>query len=157
MTTTRTNRSLPANRTFRTFATLDEREEREICARIKQARVEAGLTQQQAADLLHIEKRTYQNYEDFRVPFRSLEEIGNVLGKPKEWLLYGDGPEFTNRIARMEEAMKEMDRKLDRVLTQMRATPVRDAVKKAGRESRKPADESRPARRPKGNQNRRGS
>lgn len=156
MTTTRTKRSLQGSHTFRTFATLDEREEREICARIKQARIEAGLTQQQVSDLLHIEKRTYQNYEDYRVPFRSLEQIGSVLGKPKEWLLYGDGPEFTNRIKRMEETMAELDRKLDRVLTQMRATPVRDAVKKAGQESRKPAAESRPKRQPKGNRNRRG-
>jgi DNA-binding XRE family transcriptional regulator len=91
MTTTRTKRSLQGSHTFRTFATLDEREEREICARIKQARIEAGLTQQQVSDLLHIEKRTYQNYEDYRVPFRSLEEIGSSSASRRNGCCTGTG------------------------------------------------------------------
>src|SRR5690349_7984096 len=112
MEATRTKRSATTRRTLRTFGTLDPQEEREICARIKQARKEKGLTQQEMADLLNVEKRTYQNYEDYRVPFKLLDKIAKLTDKPQEWLLYGEGPEFLNRMARMEERLEAMGAQL---------------------------------------------
>lgn len=81
----RTSRIANEPRTFRSGAYLDtlfraaERMDAtlqaEICARIKQARVEAGFTQAEAADTLGVTMRAYQNYEATRVPFRSLTRI----------------------------------------------------------------------------------
>lgn len=146
MEATRTKRSATRSRTFRTFATLDEQEERDVCARIKQARKEKGLTQQEMADLLNVEKRTYQNYEDYRVPYKLLDKIAKLVAKPPEWLLYGDGPEYLNRMARVEERLEQMSSQLDRLLKQMRATAVTGAVRRAGESDRKSARKSPPKR-----------
>lgn len=64
--------------------------ERQICARIKQARIEAGLTQEDMAGLLNVTGRAIQNYESRRVPFRRLEEIAKLTAVSQEWLLRGD-------------------------------------------------------------------
>ena len=61
-----------------------------ICGRIRQARKEAGFTQQEMADLLGMTMRGYQNYESNRVPFRWLDKIGEITGRSGEWLLRGD-------------------------------------------------------------------
>lgn len=157
MEASRTKRSATRSRTFRTFATLDEREEKEICARIKEARKEAGFTQQQMADLLNVEKRTYQLYEATRVPFRRLEEIGKLTGRPREWLLYGDGPDFFNRLSRMEERIDAMSAQLDRFFEQMSATAVIEAVERAGEESRRSAAQQPQAPGAKAKRNQQGS
>lgn len=64
--------------------------EKMICERIKQARIEAGFTQTEIADLLSITPRGYQNYEDARVPWRKLEQIAKLTNVSQEWLLHGD-------------------------------------------------------------------
>ena len=66
--------------------------QREICARIKQARIEAGFTQQEIADLLNMSMRGYQNYESERVPWRDLDKIADLTGKTQIWFLRGDDP-----------------------------------------------------------------
>ena len=65
-----------------------------ICARIAQARTEAGLTQDELGDLLGVHYRTVQTWESMkqpRVPWDRLDEIARATGKTKEWLLH-DGP-----------------------------------------------------------------
>lgn len=70
---------------------MDERLQSEICARIKQARIEAGFTLQEAADTLGVTLRAWQNYEATRVPFRSLTRIADITGVSEAWLLRGEG------------------------------------------------------------------
>lgn len=77
------------SRTFRTFLLLMELEPEKIRARLRQARKEAGLSQQQLADLLNVHKRTVENYENVRVPWDHLNEYGRFTNRPVEWFLYG--------------------------------------------------------------------
>ena len=87
----RTFRSGPYLRQLFSQAELmDARLQQDICARIQQARKEAGYTQQEMADLLGMTMRGYQNYESNRVPFRWLDKIADLTGKSQEWLLRGD-------------------------------------------------------------------
>ena len=67
--------------------------QREICARIKQARMEGGFTQQEMADLLNMSMRGYQNYESDRVPWRELDKIADLTGRAQVWFLRGDPAE----------------------------------------------------------------
>ena len=69
---------------------MDAHLQAEICARIKQARTEAGYTQQEMADLLGMTMRGYQNYESVRVPFPQLGKIAELTGVTQMWLLRGD-------------------------------------------------------------------
>lgn len=63
----------------------------EIGARIRQARDEAGLTQEQLAGMGTFTSRSLQSWEaGVRVPFKHLNELANLLGKgSSEWFLYG--------------------------------------------------------------------
>lgn len=74
---------------FRSAERMDEQLQREICARIKQARVEAGFTQGEAADVIGVTLRAYQNYESVRVPFRTLSRVAEIFGVAESWLLRG--------------------------------------------------------------------
>ncbi len=74
---------------FRSAERMDEQLQREICARIKQARVEAGFTQGEAADVLGVTQRAYQNYESVRVPFRTLSRVAEIFDVAESWLLRG--------------------------------------------------------------------
>jgi transcriptional regulator with XRE-family HTH domain len=71
---------------------MDAHLQRQICARIKLARVEAGYTQDEMASLLNMTMRGYQNYESTRVPFRHLEKIADLTNVSQMWLLRGDLP-----------------------------------------------------------------
>jgi repressor LexA len=63
----------------------------EIGARIKQARLERGLTQEELAALASFSKRSLQDYESGKtIPYRHLGELGQLLGKSIEWFLHGD-------------------------------------------------------------------
>ena len=63
-----------------------------IGERIKQARLEAGLTQDQLADLVGVGMRQIQYYEaDESAPYRTINQIAAATGKPVPWLLRG-GP-----------------------------------------------------------------
>lgn len=69
---------------------LTDAEKLEVCARIKSARQQAGLTQEELAKILHVRQRTIANYESTRVPFRLLDRIAEATGVSTEWLLRGD-------------------------------------------------------------------
>lgn len=71
---------------------MDAHLQRQICARIKQSRVEAGFTQEEMADLLAMTSRGYQNYESDRVPWKHLEKIAELTNVSQMWLLRGDLP-----------------------------------------------------------------
>lgn len=94
---------------FRKAERMDERLQAEICARIQQARIEAGFTQQEAADTLGLTLRGYQNYESVRVPFRRLGDIASTFGVSEPWLLRGQSaaevalPELLERRLRAIE------------------------------------------------------
>lgn len=78
------------SRTFRTFLLLMEMEPEKIRARLRDAREEAGFTQQQLADVLGVHKRTIENYENVRVPWDHLNEYAKLTNRPTEWFLYGE-------------------------------------------------------------------
>lgn len=88
---------------------MDEHLQREICARIKEARIEAGMTQDEMADLLGMGMRGYQNYESIRVPFRRLDEIAKLTGTTQEWLLRGDDPAEASNPSQLEIAELRQD------------------------------------------------
>lgn len=99
-----------------------------VAARIKQARLEANLTQEEMADLLHVRQRTYQNYESqsrrlVRVPFRLLDQIAEATDKTAEWLLHGTAapadPDQMERTLEMLESIDERLRTLERMLSQL--------------------------------------
>lgn len=78
------------SRTFRTFLLLMELEPEKIRARLRQARKETGLSQQELAELLNVHKRTIENYENVRVPWDHMNEYAKVTNRPVEWFLYGE-------------------------------------------------------------------
>jgi transcriptional regulator with XRE-family HTH domain len=66
-------------------------EAKEIGRRIALARTEAGLTQEEVADLATFSKRSLQDYEaGVTIPYRNMREISRLLGRPVEWFLHGD-------------------------------------------------------------------
>jgi transcriptional regulator with XRE-family HTH domain len=101
MQATRTKDTTTRKRGGRTVRDLvAELEARDISARIQRARKEAGLTQEQLADLLEVIPRSVQNYESGRVPWNKINAIGKITGKSPEWLLHGDAPDpFEGRPA----------------------------------------------------------
>lgn len=101
------------SRTFRTFLLVAQLDPGAIQARIRQARKEADLTQQELADLLERHKRTVENYENVRVPeWGELAKIARVLNRPIEWFLHGDQPQ-DDELAALADAVGALDRKLD--------------------------------------------
>jgi DNA-binding XRE family transcriptional regulator len=110
-------RALPNQRKVRTFRSgpyldrllrqaehMDANAQAQITARIQQARIEAGYTQEEMADLLGVRPRSYQNYESIRVPWRLLDKIADLTHKEVAWLLHGDPPDRPDpeRLARLE-------------------------------------------------------
>lgn len=84
-------------------------EEAEIRARIREARLLVGLTQEQAADLAVVHKRTWENWERgvVEIPFKQMEVIAKVIGKPVEWLLHGDEYVSTSGFEAQLAAVRE--------------------------------------------------
>lgn len=105
--------------------------QRQICERIRKARKEAGLTQEDAANLLSVTTRAYQNYERDRVPFRSLDKVARVFGVTQEWLLRGDLSEgdqparvellraTADGIAELTRSQESVLERLDQVLDRL--------------------------------------
>lgn len=62
-----------------------------IGERIAKAREEAGLRQEDLADMIERSTRTVQSYEaGTSSPYRKIREISAVTGRSVEWLLHGD-------------------------------------------------------------------
>lgn len=81
-------------RNLRTLLLLNVFEPERIGARIAIARTEAGVTQEELADLIGVSTRSLQGYEAGDVkPYRRLQEIATALNRSVAWFLHGDGEE----------------------------------------------------------------
>lgn len=118
--TTRAATRPPEGRTFRSGPYLqdlfeadrkrvDAYLERAVCARIKQARVEAGFTQEDFAGLLNVTVRAVGNYESRRVPWRRLEDIAKLTGVTQEWILRGDLPAVSAPVELLQEVAESVE------------------------------------------------
>lgn len=84
-------------------------EQRQIGARIAEARRQVGLTQRELADRLGVTTRSVQNYESGAVvPYRHLRRIETLAHKRLGWILAGDGSgsELAPTIERLERNME---------------------------------------------------
>jgi transcriptional regulator with XRE-family HTH domain len=117
MQVTRTKRSATRPRRARNVRLnlMAELHKAEITARIRQARKEAGLTQPEMAKLLEVAMRTYQNYEDDRVPWDLMGRISDVTGRSLRWLLHGEDDAEPSQQVMLR--LDRLDRKLDELLT----------------------------------------
>lgn len=78
-------------RSLRTLLLVEMFEPVAIGERIKQARIEAGLIQEELGDLIGMSTRTVQSYEaGTSSPYRKIREISAVTSRSVEWLLHGD-------------------------------------------------------------------
>jgi transcriptional regulator with XRE-family HTH domain len=108
-------------RNLRTLLLLSVFEPEDIGARIAAARHEAGLTQEELADLVGVSTRSLQGYEGGDVvPYRHMQKLAEVTRRPAAWLLHGDAAEDerTNaqRLDRIEEQLAEIRGMLARLL-----------------------------------------
>lgn len=83
-----------------------------IGARIRRARLEAGMKQEDLAARVGVIARSIQNYENGRIPWRKLNEISDALDRPKEWILYAGGTDSeptgdVSEILRRLDALQE--------------------------------------------------
>ena len=86
------------------------------------ARKAAGLTQEDAAGLLNVTVRAYQNYESVRVPFRRLSDIARITGRDEDWLLRGD-PKPGASLAEVREELAAVRGQLAEVLRRLPEAP----------------------------------
>lgn len=97
------------SRNFRTFLLLSQFEAQEIGARIAQARREAGLGQDDLAEMASFSKRSLQDYETgVTIPYKHFAEISRLLKRTTEWFLYGDEEELNltpDLLERLEVAV----------------------------------------------------
>lgn len=116
---------------------MEAKVQKEICARIKEARMQAGFTQQEMADLLDLTLRGYQNYENERVPFRRIGEIARLTRVEERWLLYGGGAmaqaEQLEALATVVDLLHSIDEHLVRI---ERAMPARTGSKRQAEQPR---------------------
>lgn len=94
---------------------MTELERAQISERIKQARKQAGLTQQELADLLHVQARTIANYESDRVPWRLLGKIAEATNVSQEWLLRGEQPAPASDLVGLREEISDVQAQLARI------------------------------------------
>lgn len=100
-------------RNFRTFLLVSQFEAQAIGERIAKARKEAGLTQEEMAELASFSKRSLQDYEaGITIPYRHMREIGAITKKPVEWFLYGaEDPtpgDLNKRVDQLQEQLEEV-------------------------------------------------
>lgn len=77
----------------------------QIGARIKQAREEAGLRQEDLHDLIGLSLRQVQNLEaGVSKPYKHLNAIAEVTNRPFDWFLHGE----TKNEDRLETALAEL-------------------------------------------------
>lgn len=89
---------------------------REICARIREARLEQGFSQRDMAEYLGVTVRAYRNYESSRVPFDKLAALELILRKPERWFLYGDDPIESEEYQRLQQQLSDVKQQLETVL-----------------------------------------
>jgi len=109
-----------------------ELERAAIAQRIANAREQAGLSQPELADLVHVHFRTIQDWESTKkqtTPWDRLDEIARVTGVTKEWLLHGSRREaeppnsllqdVADGVETLERAQVLSHRKLDEILARL--------------------------------------
>src|SRR4051812_41532947 len=110
-------------RNFRTFLLMQQFDAQMIGARIKQARKERGLTQEQLADLVTgFSKRSLQDYEAGKtIPYAHLTELGVILHTTTEWFLYGDNDNENEPPSddRLREIVKDELREVLEILVRL--------------------------------------
>ena len=116
-------------RNLRTLLLLNVFTPEEIGARIAEAREQAGLRQEDLADILNVSTRTVQNYEAGATkPYKHLVAIAGATGRTAEWLLHGDPEQDVSRDEwrdRVEGQLSDVHALLDRILD--RLDPPEDA------------------------------
>lgn len=141
------------SRSFRSFLLMAQFEAKSIGKRIQQARKEAGLTQDQLADLVDVSKRSIQDYESgVTIPYKHLHAIGLVVKRPTDWFLHGE-PEA--QAAASPEELARIDARLETLeadLREMREeqSANRSLLEELARRLRPPGAESRSVERPDG-------
>lgn len=111
-----TQKSAATNdRNFRSFLLMQQFAAQEIGARIRQARKERGLSQQQLAEMAPFSIRSLQYYEaGDTIPYKHLRDIARLLNRPEEWFLYGekalaeDDPSVMSALSRIEQVLEEL-------------------------------------------------
>ena len=101
-----------------------------LASRLRRARIDASLTQEQLAESLGVNRRTVYTWEAGRSEptVDRLEEIAVVLDRPTEWLLEGQGDDRTARLNSLRERLEKMsDGSLD-VLEEFLTTLERSIV-----------------------------
>jgi transcriptional regulator with XRE-family HTH domain len=91
----------------------------EISGRLQLSREQAGLTQPEMAELLHVHVNTIQNWENPTkgVPFGRLNEWASVCGVEVDWLLHGDELVVSaDRAASIEELLQRAVGLLERLV-----------------------------------------
>jgi transcriptional regulator with XRE-family HTH domain len=113
------------DRSFRTFLLMAQLQAREIGARIKQRRLERGLTQPELAAMASFSTRSLQDYENgVTIPYRHLPEIGKLLNTEPVWFLYGQEEQpDEDRLSRLAGEVGELRDLLERVLEARGETP----------------------------------
>lgn len=113
---------------FAKFLLMRELDPEGIRRRIRQARKELSLTQQELADALQVHKRTVENYENVRVPpWDEIAPLAAVLGVSVAWLLHGDeireagaDAAVVERLAAVEQGQGRIEEQLAELLQRLR-------------------------------------
>lgn len=117
-----------------------------ICARIAQARNEAGLTQPELGDAMEpaVHWRTVQTWESVkepRVPWARLDELARITGRSKEWLLHGEEALAPTGLDELRGLLTALDRKLD-VEVMPRLDRIEGELRELGRQGLRESEPS---------------
>jgi transcriptional regulator with XRE-family HTH domain len=87
-----------------------------VGARIREARLSAGLTQDELSDLVGVGMRQIQYYESGDSnPYRTLQRIAEATGTSVGWFLHGDAPtersaeELVERLEALEAGQERVE------------------------------------------------
>lgn len=122
---------------------MESEAQRELGARIAEARRHAGLTQRELAAMLGVTVRTVQNYEaGVAIPYRHLRTIES-LGHKRPWRILDGGEDGDLRatISALQVAMERHHELMQRHLQEMRVHTERLRVQRdAGVKRRRKRD-----------------
>jgi transcriptional regulator with XRE-family HTH domain len=93
-------------------------------ARIREARMAAGLTQDELSDLVGVGMRQIQYYEaGTSNPYRTLRRIAEATNRSVGWFLHGDAPTelAAEALAQRLEALEASQERVEAALGEQRA------------------------------------
>lgn len=91
--------------------------------RIRQARLEAGLTQDEFARLVNVTLRTVQHWEaGDSVPYRTMDAIGKALNREVTWFLHGDEDD-RDIASELRGMFSDLSERLDAIESVLREPP----------------------------------